>query len=181
MLRLHAHVTEPHTPHQHRGHFEAAADAQARVTPEGGGDFDSLLSRLGARIGLEAMTRFAPAQSHIPEKAATIMAAAYSKPVETWPAPRTPRPLTMFPPEIVTALDDQRPPGVFRWRRREFHCQSATGPERIAPEWWLDDPAWRSGPRDYWQVETRTGERVWLFEALGGDSSGNWFAQGNFD
>lgn len=180
VLRLHAHVTEPYTPHQHRGHFEAAAEAQAKVAAGGGIDFDSLLSRLGARIGLEAMTRFAPAQSHIPEKAATIMAAAYSKSVEHWPMPLTPRPLTMFPPEIVTPLDDHRPPKSFRWRRREFRQNSATGPERIAPEWWLDDPAWRSGPRDYWQVETRTGERLWLFEALGNAQSGDWFIQGNF-
>lgn len=176
-LRLHAHVTEPYNPTQHRGHFEAAAEARAKADAGGGEDFESLLSRLGARIGLEAMTRYAPAESHIPEKAATVMAAAYSKPVESWPEPATARPLTMFPPEFVTPLDDARPPQSFRWRRREFRRRSATGPERIAPEWWLDDPAWRSGPRDYWRVETQTGERLWLFEARG---TGGWFAQGNF-
>ena len=56
----------------------------------------------------------------------------------------------------------------------------ATGPERIAPEWWLDDPDWRSGPRDYWRIETERGERLWLFYAHGGEVSGGWFCQGIF-
>jgi protein ImuB len=57
---------------------------------------------------------------------------------------------------------------------------AAFGPERIAPEWWLDDPAWRSGPRDYWRVETAEGDRLWLYEARGGEATGGWFAQGLF-
>ena len=53
-------------------------------------------------------------------------------------------------------------------------------PERLAPEWWLDDPAWRSGARDYWRVETEDGTRLWLYEAKGGELSPGWFAQGLF-
>ena len=180
MMRLEAHVTEPLNPHQHKGHVEAAAEARARMDPGGGGAFDTLLSRLGARVGLEAMTRLAPAESHIPEKTATIMAAAFSSPVAHWPRSATPRPLVMFPPEPVTVLEPGRPPELFRWRRRDFHKSHARGPERIAPEWWLDDPAWRSGPRDYWVIETCSGERLWLYEALGVDISGGWFCQGDF-
>ena len=72
------------------------------------------------------------------------------------------------------------PPAAFRWRRRDLRTASATGPERIAPEWWLDDPDWRSGVRDYWRVETETGERLWLYYAHGGAVSGGWFAAGDF-
>jgi protein ImuB len=57
---------------------------------------------------------------------------------------------------------------------------AATGPARITPEWWLDDPAWRSGPRDYWQVDTEEGARLWLFRAHGGLVSGGWFCHGDF-
>ena len=39
-----------------------------------------LLGRLGARLGLEALIRLHPADSHIPEKAATEMAAAFAAP-----------------------------------------------------------------------------------------------------
>ena len=52
--------------------------------------------------------------------------------------------------------------------------------ERITPEWWLDDPEWRSGARDYWRIEVEGGERLWLFYAHGGVISGGWFCQGAF-
>lgn len=180
MMRLEAHVTEPLTPVQHKGHADAAAAARVRMRPGGGAEFDTLLSRLGARVGLEAMTRLAPAESHIPEKTATVMAAAFSEAVDHWPVPPTPRPLMMFAPEPVMVVEAGRPPDVFRWRRRQFHRAAARGPERIAPEWWFDDRFWRSGPRDYWVVETRSGERLWLYEALGAELSGGWFCQGDF-
>jgi protein ImuB len=54
------------------------------------------------------------------------------------------------------------------------------GPERLSPEWWLDDPNWRSGVRDYWRLETENGTRLWLFYAHGSESSGGWFCQGVF-
>ncbi|MEM1131093.1 MAG: DNA polymerase Y family protein, partial [Pseudomonadota bacterium] len=71
-------------------------------------------------------------------------------------------------------------PETFRWRRRAHRLAAATGPERIAPEWWLDDPNWRSGVRDYWQVTTEAGERLWLYYAHGGTASSGWFCQGSF-
>ncbi|MFV0334880.1 MAG: DNA polymerase Y family protein, partial [Tropicimonas sp.] len=48
---------------------------------------------------------------------------------------------------------------------------------RIAPEWWLDDENWRSGPRDYWRVETTQGRRLWLFST---PQNPGWFVQGEF-
>jgi protein ImuB len=57
---------------------------------------------------------------------------------------------------------------------------AATGPERIAPEWWLDDPDWRSGVRDYWRVTTEDGASLWLYYAHGATASGGWFAHGDF-
>jgi protein ImuB len=84
----------------------------------------------------------------------------------------------LWAPELVTVLTPGRPPAAFRWRRGVHAPALAEGPERIAPEWWLDDPAWRSGPRDYWRVETEDGRRLWLFEALGGEAAGGWFVHG---
>lgn len=177
VIRLEAHVTEPLTPHQHKGHLEATADAQARMNPGGGAAFTALLNRIGTRIGMEALTRLSPADSNIPEKTATIMAAAYSEVAPDWPKPRTRRPVMIFAPEPVTEVETGRPPPQFRWRRRDFTLKTAHGPERISPEWWLDDPNWRSGPRDYWRIETKEGPRLWLFQALG---AGGWYAQGDF-
>ena len=66
MIRLIARIVEPAHVHQHRGHAEAASDGATRLGGEAG--MDDLLGRIGARIGLEAITRLHPADSHIPEK-----------------------------------------------------------------------------------------------------------------
>ena len=83
-------------------------------------------------------------------------------------------------PEIVAAGETPALPPVFRWRGRTYEIRAATGPERIAPEWWLDEPAWRTGVRDYWRVTTRTGERLWFYYAHGAAMSPGWFCQGSF-
>lgn len=175
-LRLVADVTEALRPLQHGHDTGPRADRDLAMA--------DLIGRLGVRLGAEAVTRLAPAESHIPEKAALTLAAAWSDPVAEWPARHLPRPLVLFRPEPVAAADGPDdgpgPPARFRWRRRDFTMLRATGPERIAPEWWLDDALWRSGPRDYWRIETTGGERLWLFFAHGGAISGGWFAQGEF-
>lgn len=178
MMRLQAHVTEPLTEARHKGHLDAVA--AAKLLRDGDTALADLLGRLGARMGLEALTRLTPADSHIPEKTQTVQAAAYAPAARAWHAPRTPRPLLMFAPEPVQPQSAGRPPEKFRWRRRDFTTRHATGPERIAPEWWLDDPAWRTGTRDYWRVITESGEDLWLFQALGATASGGWFMHGDF-
>jgi protein ImuB len=177
-LRLAAVETEPVHDRQHRGHLEAASDGRGRAAPSA--QFDDLLGRLGARVGLEAITRLHPAESHIPEKTAKVLAAAWSEPAGDWPAPPAPRPLLLWRPEPVTAEDAPDLPLAFRWRRRDFRTVAGAGPERIAPEWWLDEPDWRSGVRDYWRVATDTGEMLWLYYAHGAAMSGGWFCQGAF-
>ncbi|MCP5073585.1 MAG: DNA polymerase Y family protein [Rhodobacteraceae bacterium] len=176
-MRLEAFVTEPLAPTQHKGHADAVASAK-RLRDEDTAMAD-LLGRIGARCGLESLIRLHPADSHIPEKTATRMAAAYVDNAVGWPKPPVPRPVCLFPPEPVRVDNAGAPPSAFTWRRRQFKTTHATGPERIAPEWWLDDPNWRSGTRDYWRVETDAGERFWLFESKG-SGGGGWFCQGNF-
>ena len=180
MLRLVATVTEPVHAVQAAGHREAAAMAQSRMREDT--KMEDLIARMGARIGMEAITRRHPASSHIPEKCAQVLAAAWSEPAQagTWPAPCVPRPLRLWPPEPVMAPETPTPPTTFRWRRREHRLAGATGPERIAPEWWLDNPNWRSGVRDYWHVVTEDGARLWLFYAHGAGMSAGWFCQGDF-
>jgi len=136
---------------------------------------DDLISRIGTRIGLENIQRFLPVDSHIPERGFTIAAAAWSEPGGPWAPPR-PRPILLFPPEPLTATGT-RPPERFRWRRMSLSTARATGPERIAPEWWLPDENWRGGVRDYWHVETRQGRRLWLFHT---PQNPGWFVQGEF-
>ncbi|MGH1411919.1 MAG: Y-family DNA polymerase [Pelagimonas sp.] len=178
MLRLEAVGHDAMQDRRMAGHQAAAARGKQRK--DHGAALEDLLGRLGARIGMEAITRKHPASSHIPEKCATVLAAAWSDPAEDWPEPPTPRPLLIWPSEAVTADDSPTPPEVFQWRSRQFETLAAKGPERIAPEWWLDEPAWRTGPRDYWRIVTEQGDRLWLYYAHGGAMSSGWFCQGAF-
>ncbi|MGB0439153.1 MAG: Y-family DNA polymerase [Pikeienuella sp.] len=134
-----------------------------------------LITRLGTRIGLENIQRFLPAESHIPERGFLIAPAAYSEPSGAWATLR-PRPLCLFPPEPIAGTGADVPVR-FRWRRMTFSIRRATGPERIAPEWWLADENWRTGVRDYWRVETGQGPRLWLFYT---PQNPGWYVQGEF-
>lgn len=178
MLRLEAVHHEPLHARTRAGHLEAAQNGTRRL--HGGAALEDLIGRLGARLGMEAINRRAPGDSHIPEKASQTLAAAWSQPARDWPAPPIARPLLLWRPEPVAAPDRPCPPETFRWRGRDWQALAQTGPERIAPEWWLDDPEWRSGPRDYWRVDTDRGDRLWLFYAHGGATSPGWFCQGSF-
>ncbi|HSF95951.1 MAG TPA: DNA polymerase Y family protein [Thermohalobaculum sp.] len=166
-LRLEATATEPLKP----------AQISRRSEPEKLAD---LLSRLGNRVGFDCLTRFLPAESHIPERAFTLAAAAWSQ-AEPFPHAGPPRPLTLFPPEPLEVADTPAAslPARFRWRGRWLTLTSAEGPERLAPEWWWDDPAWASGTRDYWRAATAEGPRLWLFHTPQAACPG-WWAQGAF-
>ncbi len=169
-----------------------ALAAQQHHGPISGGDaraaagsdavaIDDLMGRIGARLGLEALTRLHPADSHIPEKAALILAAAWSEPARNWVAPPGPaRPLLLWRPEPVMVPPHPGLPPVFRWRGRDHAVASLIGPERITPEWWLADAEWRNGARDYWEVVTKNGARLWLYYAHGAALSPGWFCQGQF-
>lgn len=178
MLRLEAVQTEPLHARTKVGHLDAARAVSDRLAK--GTALDDLMGRLGARIGMEAITRRHPVSSHIPEKTAQVLAAAWSEPATDWPKPCGPRPVLMWRPEPVNAPADPCVPGEFRWRGRDLVVAHALGPERIAPEWWLDAPDWRTGVRDYWRVQTAQHDRLWLYFAHGGAMSAGWFCHGSF-
>lgn len=178
MLRIEALQTEPLHSNRAVGHLQAGRAVAERLSDSTA--LDDLIGKLGARVGLEAITRVHPADSHIPEKAHQVQAAAWSAPFEgVWPE-GPPRPLLMWDPEPVHAPATRTLPLEFRWRGQTHKTMRAQGPERIAPEWWLDDPAWRSGVRDYWRVDTQSGRRLWLYYAHGATMSQGWFCQGDF-
>ncbi|MEM7239339.1 MAG: DNA polymerase Y family protein, partial [Pseudomonadota bacterium] len=73
-----------------------------------------LLSRLGNRIGFEHVTRFLPNESHIPERAFTVAAAAWSEP-EAFSTTLL-RPLTLFNPEPLPGAGTHALPHDIAWR-----------------------------------------------------------------
>jgi protein ImuB len=142
----------------------------------------ALVERLGNRFGFERVRRVAPLDSHLPDRAWRGLPADVA-PVagvgQDWPRtpPRPPRLLPMPEPVDAEAGAEAGPPAAFRWRGRRHRVAGAEGPERIAPEWWRDDPAWASGARDYWRIEDETGRRFWLSRT---DHPSEWRLHGLF-
>jgi protein ImuB len=175
-LRLEALATEALVPGQLRSALAPAAPGRSDSHA-----LDDLVGRLSARLGDGAVTRLHPAESHVPSKGAQVLMAAWSQPHDgPWPSPSAPRPLVMFRPEPVDAPDGPDVPARFRWRRRDFALRMAVGPERLQAEWWLEDPDWREGTRDYWRVEAEGGDRLWLFYGRGGAVTDGWYCEGVF-
>jgi protein ImuB len=148
-----------------------------------------LADRLSARHGEARVLRFVAQDTHIPEAQSVAIPAQDREFANTpWPPRRLPadpplRPLRLFekPEEInvpfATAPDG--PPSLFRWRRAQFNVARAEGPERIAMEWWKKE----NPTRDYFRVETREGQRFWLYRDGIYDQSGlkpRWYLHGIF-
>ncbi|MEM7499540.1 MAG: DNA polymerase Y family protein [Pseudomonadota bacterium] len=206
-LRLAVPQTEPMQHAQARTTDAGRTGSRSAAEVEALSD---LISRIGNRIGFEQVTRLLPAESHIPERAFIEAAAAWSAPGDWRAACRgtaPPRPITLFDPEPISAhglvsapIPDAprttakahrssapagtllHPPTEFRWRRQRFTRAAVWGPERLAPEWWWHDPAWTSGPRDYWRVATVEGPRLWLFHTPAAESPSTrcWHVHGIF-
>jgi len=86
------------------------------------------------------------------------------------------RPLMLFsPPQALEVLSiaPNGPPVSFRLKGKTHELTGSAGPERIETGWWRG----RSVRRDYWRVETATGQRFWLFRQLG---NGQWFLHGEY-
>lgn len=175
-MRLSVLVAQTLPPAQ-AGFGEERRDAEA---------FDGLVDRLTARLGPEAVVRFRPLGSHLPERAGRAVPAAVAMAEHDWPRldPEDPplRPLQMFdPPQPVEALAEvpDGSPLRFRWRRVLHEVVYAEGPERIAGEWWR---APDQKTRDYYRVEDREGRRFWLFRQglFGEEAAPRWFIHGLF-
>jgi len=180
MALIEARASEPLGPAQ-----MALAGAGRAAGDVGGDEADmaALLDRLIGRLGSAAVARYAPRESHIPERALRRVGPleAASMPDGAW---RTdpPRPIRLFarpePVEAVAELPDG-PPVFFRWRKIGRRVRRAEGPERIAAEWWReaeDAPA-----RDYYRIEDDSGRRYWLYRDGPATPEGaRWFLHGLF-
>jgi len=147
------------------------------------GAIADLVDRLANRLGPERVLRLGPRASHQPDRAVARLPAVESHPAAGWPA-TPPRPVRLFAPPVpieAMAVVPDGPPLLFRWRGRAHPVARASGPERIADEWWRE----RRPARDYWRVEDAAGARFWLYrEGLyrddGDDGAPRWFLHGLF-
>ncbi len=161
-----------------------------RARPE---EMAQLVDRLGSRLGTKRVQRLVLHASHLPERACRAVSALAAPPPpnhgEAGRGPMQPRPLRLLPwPEPIEAVAPvpDHPPVMIRWRRRHHRVARAEGPERIAPEWWLeDDPPAAQDPgrlRDYYRVEDTEGRRFWVFRQglYRPDRPPRWYLHGVF-
>jgi protein ImuB len=143
-------------------------------------DVARLLDRLAGKLGPAALRRYLPAEHYWPERAFSAADSINDAPATSWKADR-PRPLHLLsPPERieVTAPVPDYPPMNFRHKGVLHTVLRADGPERIEPEWWIQEGA----HRDYYCVEDEAGRRYWLFR-LGhytAERTEQWYLHGFF-
>ncbi len=67
---------------------------------------------------------------------------------------------------------------LFRCKGKLHTIRKADGPERIEPEWWLQE----GEHRDYYAVEDQDGHRYWIFRLGHYDTTKKvqWFLHGIF-
>jgi protein ImuB len=156
-------------------------------------DLTRFLDQVAARLGERALRLPVSLASHWPEKA-TMHAPVSDCPKVLDPSSSrveiTARPVRGLRPlrlldrpeevEVMSAVPDG-PPASFRWRRVQRRILRTEGPERLAPEWWVDGED--APPRDYFHIEDTDGQRFWLYrQGLYERRTVNptWFLQGFF-
>lgn len=154
------------------------SDFIARTQAEDG--FTTLINRLGARLGVDRVQRFAVNDTHIPERSFSAMPAIHiprSNRKQTQAAlafsqadklqasdSQLTRPILLLNhPEPLNVLAEvpEGAPRHFRWRKVLYEVKASEGPERISCEWWRDGRY--ALTRDYFKSEDSDGRRFWLF------------------
>jgi protein ImuB len=139
-------------------------------------------------LGPARVYRLAARERHIPERAESCIPAQKDAAASaTWESHKVQRPARLLlRPEPVQVMAEvpEGPPIRFVWRHASHRVVRAAGPERIAPEWWLEEGADFSRVRDYYRVESETGQSFWIYREglyqLGREPTPRWFLHGLF-
>lgn len=149
------------------------------------GDLDDtglseLLDRLAGKLVGDHIHRYVPDEHYWPERSVKPASTLNERSPTEWKIDK-PRPIQLLStPELieVTAPIPDYPPMLFRHKGKLHKITKADGPERIEPEWWLQ----QGQHRDYYCVEDEEGHRYWLFRLghYNADKTYQWFIHGFF-
>ena len=81
----------------------------------------------------------------------------------------------------AVALQPDHAPSQVTWRGKVMEVVRGGGPERIVTPWWEvteRGKAVRSVTRDYYKVQTKDGQWLWVYREVGATGGGRWFVQG---
>jgi len=144
-----------------------------------GGSAGKLADRLIARLGNDGVVHPRVLPEAVPEQASSV--SPLSEPFTEMALSAglqiaSARPVFLRRPETiqVTAIAKNGTPLHFGWSGRCYQIVCCTTVERIATGWWQESG---SIQRDYYQAETQSGARFWLFR----DRTGEWFLHGVFE
>ena len=164
---------------------ESLGAAQESLVEEPSGECDlaRLVDRLTVKLGVRAVRKPQPVESHLPERALEWISALQPTPDPSRKWEGRPQRLLDRPEAIaVVYATPEGVPRRFVWRRSVHDIARVEGPERIAPEWWRERSTTRL--RDYYRVEDQAGRRYWIYrEGLFGDGRGGapeWYMHGLF-
>ncbi|TCM15057.1 protein ImuB [Novosphingobium sp. PhB165] len=154
-----------------------------------GPDISAIVDTLANRFGRRRLFRTQPRESAMPEREVEDVPALSATQGTSWDDD-LPRPSRMIippePVEVMAMLPDH-PPAMFIWRGKRHRVAQADGPERLHGEWCREGGHEADTPytvRDYFQVETATGGRYWIFRLGDGERSATgpmrWFIHGAF-
>ena len=152
----------------------------------------ALINRLRQRLGEDEVFLGELVQRYLPERA--WKRAFPHQPMPHVAAPSPLRPGSGQAPGGVRVEEVPRPTRLLKEAlpllqqgdllahapsRRSWHAVQWTGPERLSGEWW-DDPKGLGYARDYYEVRTQEGERLWVYKVEGAEGPALWW-QGVFD
>jgi len=128
-----------------------------------------LIGRLEERLGQGSAFMAQPCESYLPEKSWSRQLPSIDVKNQKNEMPHPLRPLRIFKNPLPLERD-----GAKLWARNQsWHIQSILGPERLREEWW------RLGTeRDYYQIQTQSGEKLWVFQR---SNQSGLFLHGLFD
>ena len=146
-------------------------------------NYKKSIAKISARIGYENIRKIFLKNTHIPEKATSLV------PIHTeikkihWQAIMyNMRPIYLFSPKKINVekFSKKQTPRALIFGGMKRHISVAFGPEIIDPEWWYFNSAWELHTRNYWIVELTEGQKLWIFELTNGKFSNQWYIHGNF-
>ena len=173
-------------------HIEEAKERQIAINVSGEGrsskyldeeeKISLLIARIEARLGKSRVESFAQYHSHIPEKTFSLDEFKTKRTMERqWQKSKFIRPILLYSPDLINdTLYRNNYINQFIWRGKKYETLYVRGPERIASEWWRKSKRKNFRLRDYWEVATTCGVRLWMFEEKNKLSENKWFVHGNF-
>jgi protein ImuB len=128
--------------------------------------WNSLVNRLSQKLGQDQVFLAELVQCYLPERAwqKTLQEPARKDQPPACARPLGPRPSRLLPRPLPLQRNGDE---LLQFEKRRFwHARAWHGPERLKGSWWK-----QGFKRDYYQVETREGPRLWVYTLAGPDAT----------